>query len=70
MADKIKVTITPSSGDPVELEASGNSVREVLDAAGRSADRMNIFVNGNPAGLDTHVTSDDVIKLEERVAGS
>lgn len=67
---KIKVTITPSSGDPVELEATGNSVAEVLAAAGRSPDRMNIFVNGKPATLDTHVTGDDEIKLEERAAGS
>lgn len=73
MADptnEIEVEITPSSGDPIKLTATGNSVAEVLEAAGRKADRMNIFVNGRAATLDTHVTSGDKIKLEERAAGS
>lgn len=74
-SEKIKVTITPSSGDPVELEATGNSVKEVLEAAGRDAERMNIFViradgTSRPATLDTHVKSGDQIRLEERAAGS
>lgn len=71
MADTtVKVTITPSSGEPVELKASGNSVAEVLKAAGRSAERMNIFVNGRAARPDTHVKTGDEIELQERAAGS
>ncbi len=66
----IKVTITPTKGDTTELTATGNSVREVLAAAGRSADKMNIFVNGNAATLDTHVVDGDTINLAERPRGS
>jgi sulfur carrier protein ThiS len=70
MAKTIKVTVTPASGDPTELEASGNSVAEVLEAAGRDAKGMNVFVNGKPAKMDTHVKDGDEIKLNERPAGS
>lgn len=72
MADKknVKVTITPTSGDPTNLEATGNSVREVLVAAERDSKGMNIFVNGNVATLDTHVKDGDEIKLDERPKGS
>ncbi len=67
---KIKVTITPASGESTELQATGNSVAEVLAAAGRKADGMNIFVNGNAANLDTHVKDGDEINLAERPRGS
>ncbi len=70
MAKNIKVTITPSSGQATSLEASGNSVREVLAAAGRESTGMNIFVNGDAATLDTHVKDGDEIKLNERPKGS
>lgn len=78
MADdngEIEVEIVPSSGDPTKLKATGNSVAEVLQAAGRSPEKMNIIViradgTSRPATLDTHVASGDKIKLEERAAGS
>lgn len=69
MAD-IKVTVTPASGKQIKLEATGNSVAEVLRSAGREAKGMNIFVNDQAATLDTHVKDGDTINLAERPKGS
>lgn len=71
---KIHVTLTPASGDEqqdsVEVEADGTSVRKILEQAGRSPEKMNIFVGGNAATLDTHVEDGAEIRLEERASGS
>lgn len=70
MSKDITVKVVPSSGEVTTLTATGNSVREVLEAAGRTSEGMHVLLNGNSATLDTHVKSGDEISLTERPKGS
>jgi len=74
MADKLKVKImvVPTQGksttQTVELKKSGASLKEVLKAAGVSADNKDLLVNGQPATLDTHVGAKDKVEVKVQVS--
>jgi hypothetical protein len=60
------ITVVPTSGKSskkkVKLSGDGVSVRSALEKAGIDSTNMEITVNGKRATLDTHITSDDVLK--------
>lgn len=73
----VHVTIDPTSGDPsnqeVEVAMTGATLGDVLKAAGIKPDKKDLFLNGKPATLETHVTDGQKVtaqspKPEVRVA--
>ena len=73
---EVTVQITPVSGKPetktVTVPASA-TVLEVAEAAGiakKDLEKRNFFVDGEPATLETRVTSASAVKFTERPQGS
>ena len=81
----VTVTVVPTSGRPVkktvDVEASGASLREVLMAADVSPEKRDLYIDGEPATLDTHVVTGQgvstrkkapppEVRVAERPAGS
>lgn len=65
----VQVEVVPVSGakttKTVKVAASGATVAEVLNAAGVSAEKKDLLVNGKPATLDTYVTQKDSVEAKE-----
>jgi hypothetical protein len=67
---RISVSVVPTHGNPVdqtvEVAPSGASVQEICKAAGIDTENKDLTVNGQPAGLRTHVGQNDVLAAKER----
>lgn len=83
MEKKIEVTVEmvstegKSTQTTIKIGKTGTSLKSVLEEAEISADKKDLFVNGEPATLDTHVSDKDAItakavkvKVSERPQGS
>ncbi|MDR3571545.1 MAG: hypothetical protein P4L81_05120 [Candidatus Pacebacteria bacterium] len=77
---KVKVEITPVTGNPHETEVEvpeGSSVEEILKAANCGTKGFNLFLNNEPVQASSKVDSTITLKAveikitaTERVAGS
>ena len=71
---EIEVEIVPTQGKTekkaVKVSANGASLGDVLKAGKISADNKDLYVNGSPATLATHVGSNDALRVTERPQGS
>ena len=65
---QVKVAVVGSRTEEVTLN-DGATVSEALSAAGRSADNLDIRIDGNSARLTTKVKDGDIIHLVARAKG-
>lgn len=67
---QVELTVVPTSGKPstktVKVAATGAKVSEVLAEAGVSPEGKDLYLNDEPASLDTHVQSGQKLSAESR----
>jgi sulfur carrier protein ThiS len=64
------VPIQGSSTESAIALGKGTTVQQALEAAGVSAERKNLSVNGKSAQLDQKLSPGDTLQVEERPQGS
>ncbi len=66
----VTVTFVPTGGKPtekkVDVATSGATLREVLQAAGVSPEKKDLYVDGQPATLDTHVVDGQSVSADSK----
>lgn len=67
---KVVPTQGSSTESSIALAKGGTTVEDALKAAGVSAERKNLSVNGKPAELSQKLKAGDALTVEERPQGS
>lgn len=66
----VQLVITPTDGDPtkkdVEVPMTGTTIADVLNASGVKPEGKDLFLNGKPATLETHVTDGQSVNAKNR----